>query len=178
MMNMDPRPVANAILDIADEVGVSLSNFHLNKVLFFAHSESLALCDKPLFKLTFEAWEHGPVLPVIYHQFKEFGSNGIRGRATQICRETGDRIPSSYEHLELDYNFLRRIVETYGALSFSALYALAHQPGGAWDTVWNQNNNATFGMTMPNKLIKDTFSGRLGEVAASSSDSRRGSYVQ
>ncbi|MHA6289062.1 Panacea domain-containing protein [Maricaulis sp. CAU 1757] len=177
MMNLDPRPVANVILDIADEMRLGLSNFHLNKVLYFSQAERLAFNDKPLFKLTFEAWQHGPILPVIYHEFKSFGSESIRARATILCKETGERVLARYDDLELDYNFLRRIVSEYGAMSFSALYAVAHQRGGAWDVVWNERSEGKFGMTIPNDLIKETFTGNLGGNSLASESPSRGRYV-
>jgi uncharacterized phage-associated protein len=33
--------------------------------------------DEPLFKEEIEAWTHGPVVPKIYHHFKEYGDGGI-----------------------------------------------------------------------------------------------------
>ena len=52
------------------------SELKLQKLLYFAQRESLALTGKPLFDNFFEGWEHGPVLTDIRYFFEEDYSDG------------------------------------------------------------------------------------------------------
>jgi uncharacterized phage-associated protein len=118
---------------------------------------------KPLVSLHFEAWQYGPVMPSIYHQFKDYGPNQITGRATKIDPDSGDRVVFDYKDMDINVRFLEDIVSRYGRLSASALIALSHEPGGAWDKVWNSKNQDQFGMIIPNELIAGSALGPLGE---------------
>lgn len=61
-------------MGIGDE---SISNLKLQKLLYYAQGCVLAITGDPLFNDEIQAWEHGPVVPDIYHQYKEFGRNDI-----------------------------------------------------------------------------------------------------
>lgn len=60
-----------------DEAGDLISNLKLQKLLYYAQGFFLAVYDEPLFNDTIEAWTHGPVVPSVYHTFKNYGSGGI-----------------------------------------------------------------------------------------------------
>ncbi|MCC5995140.1 MAG: DUF4065 domain-containing protein [Oceanicaulis sp.] len=164
-MSYDPRPVANAILDLSEDQGATLSNLALNKVLYFCHAHSLAEKGAPLVRLRFEAWKLGPVMPVIYHQFKVTGGGPINSRATRIDPASGRDIEFGYQDLGLDTVWMRDIVEQYANISASGLVALSHQPGGAWDIIWNEREPNQFGMGIPDRLILRTFLGRVSANA-------------
>ena len=55
----------------------NISNMKLQKLLYYAQGLHLALYDTPLFDDDIYAWEHGPVIPSIYKQYKANGANGI-----------------------------------------------------------------------------------------------------
>jgi uncharacterized phage-associated protein len=59
------------------EEGDLVSNLKLQKLVYYAQGFHLALCDEPLFREEIRAWEHGPVVPDLYHAYKDHGSNGI-----------------------------------------------------------------------------------------------------
>ena len=70
--------VANYFLSQADEdAGDLISNLKLQKLLYYAQGYHIALKDKPLFPEKIEAWTHGPVVPEVYHKYKEFDGNPI-----------------------------------------------------------------------------------------------------
>lgn len=54
-----------------------ISNLKLQKLLYYAQGCVLALTGKPLFDEEIYAWEHGTVVPEIYHKYKSYGKNGI-----------------------------------------------------------------------------------------------------
>lgn len=70
--------IASYFLFKAEQGGQELlSNMKLQKLLYYAHGLNLALDKGPLFNETVEAWTYGPVVPRIYHKYKDFGSGGI-----------------------------------------------------------------------------------------------------
>ncbi|WP_353932474.1 type II toxin-antitoxin system antitoxin SocA domain-containing protein [Okeanomitos corallinicola TIOX110] len=70
--------VAKYFLSRADEdAGDLISNLKLQKLLYYAQGFHLALYNEPLFPELVEAWIHGPVVPEVYHEYKNFGSNAI-----------------------------------------------------------------------------------------------------
>lgn len=54
-----------------------ITNLKLQKLLYYAQGCVLALTDEPLFDEDIQAWEHGPVVPEIYHKYKSYGKSGI-----------------------------------------------------------------------------------------------------
>ena len=60
-----------------DEGGELISNLKLQKLLYYAQGCFLAITGEPLFDDSILAWQHGPVVPNVYHEYKKYGSNGI-----------------------------------------------------------------------------------------------------
>ena len=54
------------------------SNKKLQKLLYYVQAWSCALRhNRPIFDENIEAWLHGPVVPSIYHKYKEYGFSPI-----------------------------------------------------------------------------------------------------
>jgi len=115
--------VANFFLLQSDpEAGDVISNLKLQKLLYYAQGLHLAKFNKPLFPEKIEAWMHGPVVPVIYHHFKDHGNNGI---------------PTPTEGPKLDQKttvFLTTIYRTYGQFSAWKLRNFTHAEAPWKDT--------------------------------------------
>lgn len=77
----DARAVANALLDRAEASGMAVTNLALQKLVYFAHGLMLTRHGRALVDGYFEAWEHGPVHPVLYGAFKHSGREPIAERA-------------------------------------------------------------------------------------------------
>ncbi|MCK4553566.1 SocA family protein [Candidatus Parcubacteria bacterium] len=71
------KDVADFFLAKANSVGDQITNLKLQKLVYYAQAWHLANFNKPLFDEDFEAWVHGPVLPDLYHTYKERGSAPI-----------------------------------------------------------------------------------------------------
>lgn len=70
--------VAKYFLALADEeAGDLISNLKLQKLVYYAQGFHLAFYDEPLFNEPIEAWTHGPVIPILYHHFKDHGACSI-----------------------------------------------------------------------------------------------------
>lgn len=79
-----PGAVVNFFLELSWKSNNFITPIHLQKLLYFAQGWYLAKFndekDKifPLINEPFEAWEHGPVISSVYHEYKNFGASMIR----------------------------------------------------------------------------------------------------
>jgi uncharacterized phage-associated protein len=70
--------VAKYFLSLTDEdSGDLISNLKLQKLVYYAQGFHLAIFDSPLFGDNIMAWEHGPVIPMLYHEYKDYGADAI-----------------------------------------------------------------------------------------------------
>ena len=60
-----------------DDAGDLISNLKLQKLLYYAQGTFLAVTEEALFPEEIEAWMHGPVVPLVYHRYKEYQNQGI-----------------------------------------------------------------------------------------------------
>lgn len=58
-----------------------LTNKKLQKLLYYAQAWNLVFNDEKLFEENIEAWVHGPVVPVVYHEYKKYGCTPIQEKA-------------------------------------------------------------------------------------------------
>jgi uncharacterized phage-associated protein len=111
------KHVAEFFLQLSEpEVGDILSNLKVQKLVYYAQGFHLAMYDKPLFDEQIVAWEHGPVVESLYHEFKAYGSNPIPQP------ENFDVEVFSAEQIEL----LKEIYQVYGQFSAWKLRNMTH----------------------------------------------------
>lgn len=160
-MAYNSKAVANYFLDLAKESDKPLTPMKLQKLIYFAHGWCLAIYDEPLIAETVEAWKYGPVVPLIYHEFKEYGSGKITDYATEIEWVDDDALqlefyqPQIAKTDEKTAALLKRIWDIYGKYSGVALSNLTHMKGTPWDQVWNESTPS--GTDIPVDLMKDYF---------------------
>ena len=76
---MNMRDFANHILAVAYENNLSVSNLHLQKVMYFAMREQKdnhALLSK-MYDEPFYIWRYGPTIPNVYRKFRIYGASSI-----------------------------------------------------------------------------------------------------
>jgi uncharacterized phage-associated protein len=57
-----------------------VDNLKLQKLLYYSQAVHIVLHEKaPLFPEDIEAWDYGPVVPTVYHEYKPFGFDIIPG---------------------------------------------------------------------------------------------------
>ncbi|MDW0360808.1 DUF4065 domain-containing protein [Halomonas venusta] len=54
-----------------------LSNLKLQKLLYYVQGFHAVLLKRPAFDDRIEAWMHGPVIPTVYHHYKDHGNAQI-----------------------------------------------------------------------------------------------------
>lgn len=107
--------VAKFFIHLANGTGSYISNLKLQKLVYYAQAWHLALHDAPLFEDEFEAWVHGPVVPVLYQEYKQFKWKPIIEEATE---------PEFTEDVKA---FLDEVAEVYFACDAYELEQMTHQ---------------------------------------------------
>ena len=78
---VDPSVVCEQLLFHASkgtsEGGELLTPMTLLKLVYISHGWMLGVTGWPLISETPEVWQYGPVVPSVYHRYKQFGGNYI-----------------------------------------------------------------------------------------------------
>ncbi|MBQ7609075.1 MAG: SocA family protein [Desulfovibrionaceae bacterium] len=151
--------VANAFI----ERGVAHKNpptqMKLQKLMYFAHGWHLALYDTPLVDQPFYAWQYGPVIPSVYHEFKMFGTLGIdRMGLEYVGTEKGVLwfSPQIEPEKAIENALIDRIWEVYGIYSGTQLSKITHLDDSPWKKVRDENLGVR-DIIIPDDLIRDYF---------------------
>jgi len=113
----------------------------LQKLVYFAHGWHLAINGEPLINESIEAWNYGPVIPALYHEFKKYGNKEIPVCATTYSERLGDYVtPTIYDYDEGNapedtQDLLSVVWEVYGKFSALQLSSMTHLPGTPWRTM-------------------------------------------
>jgi len=157
-MSYDGREIANFVLDFCDARNRKVSHLSLQKIVYFCHACFLAEFRKPLVRHAFEAWEFGPVLQYLYHEFKAFERSPITTRAKKINIQTGAKEKVVYHFDEQTRNFLTNVINFYSQLTPTQLVEISHMKGGPWDKVWNHKGQINPGMKIEDREIMRYYS--------------------
>ena len=140
-MPYDAKAIANYFLELAERDGKEISPLKLQKLIYFAHGWHLAIKNAPLLDDRVEAWEWGPVIPDLYHEFKDFGNGPIKRRATvwkargtklSFTEPTIDSYPNT-EANEFAKELVNQVWEVYGKFTAIQLSNMTHSPGSPWE---------------------------------------------
>lgn len=110
--------VAEYLLYLAgqEEEPEFLSHLRLQKLLYYTQGWALALLDRPLFDDRIEAWQHGPVVPAVWREYKDFGYD-------PLPTIDADRLPTfSAEDSEL----IEKVWSAYRPYSATSLRDMTH----------------------------------------------------
>ena len=107
--------IARYIIFYCKENGYYISNLKLQKILYFVQAEFLVSIQIPCFRENIEAWDFGPVVPEVYHEYKHFGSSNIIEDSTDII-----------DLSERDKVLLEGIVDECSHYSASKLVEITH----------------------------------------------------
>lgn len=145
------KAVANHFLELAWRDGTTLNPIQIQKLVYIAHGWHLAITEKPLIHESVEAWTYGPVIPDLYHEFKQWGNEGIQEHATEIRISSGPGDPLLFREDVPSVDgecpdpaevkaLLGRVWEVYKRFSAVQLSDMTHREGTPWDVTWKKNN--------------------------------------
>ena len=106
--------------------GDGMTNLRLNKLLYFAQGYCLAKYGRPLFMDKIEAWDLGPVVPAVYHQYKGFGKNVIEDSSIDRGNFSND-----------DFNLILDVYRNMKQFSTASLVDMCHETGSPWHDVYH-----------------------------------------
>lgn len=158
--------IANFFIEAAKKSG-GVTPMKLQKLIYYAHGWHLALTGKPLIKERVEAWKYGPVIPSIYHEFKNQGEEPVTEPAVDFDWVNGNlgdlldtemttpRVPPDSDAIPL----LNRIWEVYGKkYSGVQLSNATHVAGTPWYITWEERGGKDRqGTDISEDLIKNHF---------------------
>lgn len=123
MKKLTYNDFADYLIALSNQSQNLISNLKLQKMMFYIYSWHLAKFKEPLFEAEFQAWVHGPVIPKLYSQYKEFSWLAIEKEMDE--KNAINKIESNLEkdHLELFNEVLR---EYFGESAYS-LESLVHR---------------------------------------------------
>ena len=128
-----------------------VTQMQLQKLLYFAHGNSLVTNGEPLIEEGFEAWDYGPVCPVIYHEFKIYGANPITPN-DYVLKFLG-KIKNFDVKININDKDKKIIDETWEGLkglSGLELSTITHLKDSAWSKSYRQGIRS---IHIPNDLI-------------------------
>lgn len=141
----DVNDVAKCFLFLDSESeGDGISNLKLQKLVYYAQGFYSAIFNKPLFENGIYAWTHGPVVPELYREYKEFGSNHIP-------------VPTDFDISRLsddEYGLINEVFEVFGQYSAWKLRNMTHE-----ETPWLNHELQADEIPLPE--IKDYFKTRI-----------------
>jgi uncharacterized phage-associated protein len=125
---MPAHDVAKYFVSLVDEeAGDSISNLKLQKLLYYAQGFHLAMYDEALFSESIKAWLHGPVVPQVWHLYKDFGFQPI-----PIEPIVSNDYPLGVR------NHLDEVYNVYGQFSASKLRDMTHDEAPWKNTPQNE----------------------------------------
>lgn len=149
-MAISALSAARALCEMRDW---KLSNLALQKILYIAHMAYLGRTGEPLFAEHIEAWDYGPVVPVVYQRVRGFGSGPIKNVFHWIAA-----IPEG----TAEYEILKETETATRDLSPSQLVSITHWPEGAWAKVYRPGAR---GIIIQDKDILDEYRNRTQRPA-------------
>ena len=133
--------VAKYIITYCKKNQKPISNLKLQKLLYFVQAQFLVSENHACFNNRIEAWDLGPVVPDVYHQFKVYGSNPI------ILWKDGHFGISTH-----DRNIIDSIVDDCNQYTASQLVDLTHL-----QTPWIQAREKAHNGQITNESIREFF---------------------
>lgn len=147
----DVRSIINEILDAHPRQRIS--NLTAQKVAYFLHGQYLLSTRNPLVSGYFEAWEYGPVHPMLYNALRHLGRAPLTSPILKRDILSGEWTavpPISDTNVR---TFVRRESEPLLSLSPRQLVDLSHAPNSPWDVVSMVDNRRTWGLRLDNQTI-------------------------
>lgn len=152
--------VANYFVQKSLDGDKDLKPLKLMKLVYIAHGFMLALLDRSVFNRKYdkvEAWKYGPVVPSVYHSFKNFRNQPI-DKKTVIAR-SDDNVNFTFEEPMLsdqEATIVCNLVwNRYSKYDDGKLVDILHAKGTPWGRCYVPDMN----MPIPDGVTKAYYKG-------------------
>lgn len=158
-----PAAVANEFLLRGQRESRPITPLQLQKLTYITYGWYLGVTGEKLFDESVEAWDHGPVIPSLFHEFKKFGREPIT-RLAHTAKDLG--FDASEPFIREDDTTATQLVDwvwkSYGGKSGGQLRKLTHMSGTPWDVTKKKveiENNGVWisGQVIDAELIKQHY---------------------
>ena len=134
------RTIADYILFLSGKHDKKITPMQLLKLVYICHGWMLGLHGKPLICENAEAWQYGPVFPLVYRDFKKYGRS--------VITDVPSCAPHGLDAMEIDV--IEQVWNGYSSYSGLQLSALTHQTGTPWEITMLLGSDGKIG----NELIQ------------------------
>lgn len=163
-----PSHIANYFLSKAHEEGMDITQLKLLKLVYIGYGWALAVLDRKLFSEQIEAWQHGPVIPSLYNEFKHFGKKPITQLATEFDLETSELTTPQINKGDHDaLMIVGKVWEAYKYVSAWALRNKTHEDNTPWTDTYKSGTGK--GSEIEPTLIKIHFQKKIQEYIEAAS---------
>ncbi|MGL4362203.1 MAG: Panacea domain-containing protein [Cellulosilyticaceae bacterium] len=149
--------ISRYVINYYNNIDVEISNLKLQKVLYFVQGNFYKKFKKPCFIEDMLAWRYGPVIPIVYAEFKQFGANNISKvenileydieKKQYIVREYSENLIE-----DIDRKLINDVLELCKEYSPVALYQITHK-----QKPWLESYKNGYNSVINKELIKDFF---------------------
>ncbi|SFK02727.1 Panacea domain-containing protein [Methylophaga sulfidovorans] len=152
---LDPATISSALLQKASERNLSVSNLKLQKLAYYCQGYYLATTGEPMFSDRIEAWDHGPVVPSLYHTYKIYGSTYIPS--------------SNHQHVELAtlpkmvIDIIDFVLDKWGNKGAWFLRNQTHQEA-PWREHYNEETEQVDGDEITHDQMRSFFIKQISEI--------------
>lgn len=141
-MSYNALSVAKYVIARCNDQGYTISNLKLQKIMYFIQAQFLVATGEKCFPEVIEAWDFGPVVPVVYHRYKAYGSASIPYVGENyICPFTSR-----------DRKMVDSMIEKCGKYSAATLVDITHR-----QTPWKKAYRPYYNAEITSESIKDFF---------------------
>lgn len=151
-MSYNVLDICRHVINYSNDRDYGISNLKLQKVLYFIQAYFLInrKDHAPCFNEKIEAWDFGPVVPVAYHEYKQYGGGDIPTIKSYILFDENDvwnsrRIAFDDNIIKVkDKTLVDKVVDNFSEYSATDLVSLTHKQSPWIDAyVPHQNNEIT-----------------------------------
>ncbi len=152
---------ANFFLDCAFQIHYPMDSQKLVALTYIAHGWHLGITGRPLLSESIEAWQAGPVVPSVYHQFAS-NAQSITSYATNYAE--GDFFAPKIKNVDIQ-NVLSRVWKVYQEIDTNQLVDMCKKRGTPWHTTWvNRKPSDCIAIIIPNNTILSYYKLRVDKA--------------
>ena len=130
--------VSNSIIHEASRMGLNMTHMKLQKLIYFVYKRFLEDNGTKLFDNVFEAWQHGPVVRIVWEQYRDYGAASISNIYVRTDR-SGDNRVVSFQRRDF-YDALHHVLDMYGDNDGWDLRNKTHMPNSAWSIAMERDH--------------------------------------
>lgn len=121
--------VARQFISFANNENIEITPMKLLKLVYIAQGVHLATHESPLFEEDILAWDYGPIVDVVFNQYKDYGNKAIYE-------------PAGSQEIKNDLEVLKELKATWDYFkkwSAIQLSSWSQLQGSPWQVVWDNS---------------------------------------